>query len=59
MRSGGRNSGIINQIYVIARGKGNQYIQYPEGWDKNLKRPVRKRADTVNEGSGSDVQEQR
>ena len=32
--------------YVIATSKGNQY-KYPEGWDKNMKRSVRKRADRV------------
>ena len=32
--------------YVIAGSKGNQY-KYPEGWDKNMKRSVRKRADRV------------
>ena len=32
--------------YVIAGSKGSQY-QYPEGWDKNMKRSVRKRADRV------------
>ena len=32
--------------YVIAGSKGNQY-RYPEGWDKNMKRSVRKRADRV------------
>ena len=32
--------------YVIARTKGNQY-KYPEGWDKNMKRSVRKRADKM------------
>ena len=32
--------------YVVAGGKGSQY-QYPEGWDKNMKRSVRKRADRV------------
>ena len=32
--------------YVITGRKGNQY-KYPEGWDKNMKRSVRKRADRV------------
>ena len=32
--------------YVIAGSKGNQY-KYPERWDKNMKRSVRKRADRV------------
>ena len=32
--------------YVVAGSKGSQY-QYPEGWDKNMKRSVRKRADRV------------
>ena len=32
--------------YVIAASKGQTYI-YPEGWDKNMKRSVRKRADRV------------
>ena len=32
--------------YVTARSKGNQH-KYPEGWDKNMKRSVRKRADRV------------
>ena len=32
--------------YVIAASKGNQY-KCPEGWDKNMKRSVRKRADRV------------
>ena len=32
--------------YIIAGSKDNQY-KYPEGWDKNMKRPVRKRADRV------------
>ena len=32
--------------YVIAESKGQTYI-YPEGWDKNMKRSVRKRADRV------------
>ena len=32
--------------YVIAGSKGNQY-KYPDGWDKNMKRSVRKRADRV------------
>ena len=32
--------------YVVAGSKGSQY-QYPEGWDKNMKRSVRKRVDRV------------
>ena len=32
--------------YVVAGSKGSQY-KYPEGWDKNMKRSVRKRADRV------------
>ena len=32
--------------YVIAGSKANQY-KYPEEWDKNIKRSVRKRADRV------------
>ena len=32
--------------YVIAASKGQTY-KYPEGWDKNMKRSVRKRADRV------------
>ena len=32
--------------YVIAASKGQSY-KYPEGWDKNMKRSVRKRADRV------------
>ena len=32
--------------YVIAVSKGQTY-KYPEGWDKNIKRSVRKRADRV------------
>ena len=32
--------------YVIAASKGQTY-EYPEGWDKNMKRSVRKRADRV------------
>ena len=32
--------------YVIATSKGDQY-KYPEGWDNNMKRSVRKRADRV------------
>ena len=30
--------------YVIAASKGQIY-KYPEGWDKNMKRSVRKRAE--------------
>ena len=30
--------------YVIGASKGQSY-KYPEGWDKNMKRSVRKRAD--------------
>ena len=32
--------------YVIAASKGQTY-KYPEGWDKNMKRSVEKRADRV------------
>ena len=32
--------------YIIAGSKGNQY-KYPEGWDKNMKRSVRRNADRV------------
>ena len=32
--------------YVIATSKGQSY-KYPEGWDKNMKQSVRKRADRV------------
>ena len=32
--------------YVVAGSKGSQY-KYPEGWDKNMKRSVRKRANRV------------
>ena len=32
--------------YVVTGSKGSQY-KYPEGWDKNMKRSVRKRADRV------------
>ena len=32
--------------YIIAASKGNQY-KYTEGWDKNMKRSARKRADRV------------
>ena len=32
--------------YVVAGSKGSQY-KYPEGWDKNMKRSVKKRADRV------------
>ena len=32
--------------YVVAGSKGN-HCKYPEGWDKNIKRSVRKRADRV------------
>ena len=32
--------------YVIAASKGQSY-KYPEGWDKNIKRSVRKTADQV------------
>ena len=32
--------------YVFAGSKGNQY-KYPEGWDKNMKRSVRKTAGRV------------
>ena len=32
--------------YVVAGSKGNHY-KYPEGWNKNIKRSVRKRADRV------------
>ena len=32
--------------YVIVASKGQTY-KYPEGWDKNMKRSVRKRADQV------------
>ena len=32
--------------YVVAVSKGQSYT-YPEGWDKNMKLSVRKRADRV------------
>ena len=32
--------------YVIAASTGQTY-KYPEGWDKNMKQSVRKRADRV------------
>ena len=45
MRSRGRNSRIIDQILYCE--KQRQPVQYPEGWDRNMKRSVRKRADRV------------
>ena len=39
---------ILDEVikYILVGSKGNQY-KYPEGWDKIMKRSVRKRADRV------------
>ena len=44
----GKEDDILDQAirYVVAASKGQSY-KYPEGWDKNMKRAVRKRADKV------------